>query len=112
MAEERLSYTDTLARLDERLKSVETRLSQPMRCVEGALVAQRLDQVADAFKDLAAVREEDCRTISAHERRIQTLEERGRVKVAQIAAIAAIITASLSLVGQLVLPWLSKLLAA
>lgn len=102
MAEERLSYTDTLARLDERLKSVETRLGQPMRCVEGALVAQRLDQVAEALKDLTAVREEDYRTISAHERRIQTLEDRAQVQVAKIAAVAALVGGAVTGVAQIV----------
>jgi hypothetical protein len=99
---ERLSYTDTLARLDERLKSVEMRLSQPMRCVEGALVAQRLDQVADALKDLAMVREEDYRTLTAHERRLQTLEEGVQVRVAKIAAISAVVGGAVTIVGQLI----------
>lgn len=102
MAEKRLSYTNTLARLDERLKSVETRLSQPMRCVEGALVAQRLDQVAETLKDLAAVREEDYRTLTAHERRIQTLEDRAQVQVAKIAAVAALVGGAVTGVAQIV----------
>ncbi len=102
MAEERLSCIDTLARLDERLKSVETRLSQPMRCVEGALVAQRLDQVAETLKDLAAVREEDYRTLTAHERRIQTLEDRAQVQVAKIAAVAALVGGAVTGVAQIV----------
>lgn len=111
MAEERLSYTDTLARLDERLKSVERRLDQPMNCVEGAVVRQRLDIVVETLKDLAAIREDDHRTLSTHERRIQSLEdrkadakalveqekrmrsleERAHVQVAKIAALAALV---------------------
>jgi len=102
MAEERLSCIDTLARLDERLKSVETRLGQPMRCVEGALVAQRLDQVAETLKDLAAVREEDYRTLTAHERRIQTLEDRAQVQVAKIAAVAALVGGAVTGIAQIV----------
>ena len=108
MAEERLSYTDTLARLDERLKSVETRLSQPMRCVEGALVAQRLDQMAEAFKDLVAIREEDRRAIAAHERRLQALEDGVQIRVAQITAIAAIVGGSVTVLGQLVLKAITR----
>lgn len=91
MVDERLSYTDTLARLDERLRAVERRLDQPMRCVEGAVVAQNLEHVASALKDLAAVREEDYRTLTAHERRIQSLEDRAHVQVAKIAALAALV---------------------
>ena len=112
MVEEHPGYTETLTRLDERLKSVERRLDQPMRCVEGALVAQRLDHVTEALKELVAVRAEDHNTLTTHEQRLQSLEERGQVQVAKIAAIAAIITASLSLVGQLILPWMSKLWAS
>ena len=108
MAEERLSYTGTLARLDERLKSVETRLSQPMRCVEGALVAQRLDQMAEAFKDLVAIREEDRRAIAAHERRLQALEDGVQIRVAQITAIAAIVGGSVTVLGQLVLKAITR----
>ena len=108
MAEERLSYTDTLARLDERLKSVETRLGQPMRCVEGALVAQRLDQMADALKDLVAIREEDRRAIAAHERRLQALEDGVQIRVAQITAIAAIVGGSVTVLGQLVLKAITR----
>jgi hypothetical protein len=108
MAEERLSYTDTLARLDERLKSVETRLSQPMRCVEGALVAQRLDQMAEALKDLVAIREEDRRAIAAHERRLQALEDGVQIRVAQITAIAAIVGGSVTVLGQLVLKAITR----
>ena len=108
MAEERLSCTDTLARLDERLKSVETRLSQPMRCVEGALVAQRLDQVAEALKDLVAIREEDRRAIAAHERRLQALEDGVQIRVAQITAIAAIVGGSVTVLGQLVLKAITR----
>ena len=108
MAEKRLSYTNTLARLDERLKSVETRLSQPMRCVEGALVAQRLDQMAEAFKDLVAIREEDRRAIAAHERRLQALEDGVQIRVAQITAIAAIVGGSVTVLGQLVLKAITR----
>lgn len=112
MAEERLSCTDTLARLDERLKSVETRLGQPMECVQGAIVAEQLKYVVKALTELKAMREADYQMLSAHERRIQTLEERGEVQVAKIAAVAAIITASLSLAGQMLLPLLSKVFAS
>lgn len=96
------SYTDTLARLDERLKNVEKRLDEPMRCVEGALVRQRLDIVVETLRDLAAVREEDYRTLSTHERRIQTLEERGQVQVAKIAAVAAIVGGAVTGIAQIV----------
>jgi len=108
MAEERLSYTDTLARLDERMSSVERRLDQPMRCVEGALVAQRLDQMADALKDLVAIREEDRRAIAAHERRLQALEDGVQIRVAQITAIAAIVGGSVTVLGQLVLKAITR----
>lgn len=108
MAEERLSYTDTLARLDERMSSVERRLDQPMRCVEGALVAQRLDQMAEAFKDLVAIREEDRRAIAAHERRLQALEDGVQIRVAQITAIAAIVGGSVTVLGQLVLKAITR----
>jgi hypothetical protein len=108
MAEERLSYTDTLARLDERMSSVERRLDQPMRCVEGALVAQRLDQMAEALKDLVAIREEDRRAIAAHERRLQALEDGVQIRVAQITAIAAIVGGSVTVLGQLVLKAITR----
>lgn len=96
------SYTDTLARLDERLKNVEARLSEPMRCVEGAVVAERLNQVNDALKDLAAVRAKDYRLLTAHERRLQTLEEGVHLRVARIAAIAAIVGGVVTLIGQII----------
>ena len=106
MVEERSSYTDTLARLDERLKGVEARLNQPMRCVEGALVAQRLETVGKELKTLTAIREEDARTLANHGQRLQTLEEKTittheiriqelekktRIQVAKIAAISALV---------------------
>lgn len=102
MVEERPSYTDTLARLDERLKAVERRLDQPMRCVEGAVVAQRLDQVAEALKDMAAIRAEDYERLSTHERRIQHLEEGVQLHVARIAAIAAVVGGAVTVIGQII----------
>jgi len=98
----RASYTDTLARLDERLKAVEKRLDQPMRCVEGALVAQRLDQVTEALKDLVAVRGEDYQMLTAHERRLQALEGSVQLHVARIAAIAAVVGGAVTIIGQLI----------
>ncbi len=98
----RLTYTDTLARLDERLKGVERRLDEPMKCIEGALVAQRLEQVSNALKGLASVREEDYRSLTAHERRIQRLEDGVQVRVARIAVIAATVGGVVTLLGQII----------
>ena len=98
MVDERPSYTETLhevkvqqALLRQQMDAVIKRLDQPMDCVQGALVALQLQHVREALKDLGAVREEDYRTLTAHERRLQSLEERAQVKVAKIAAIAALV---------------------
>jgi len=64
--------------------------------------------MAEALKDLVAIREEDRRAIAAHERRLQALEDGVQIRVAQITAIAAIVGGSVTVLGQLVLKAITR----